>query len=306
MTVGNGVLVFLAILIIYVVYLGIKIVPQSKVFVIERFGKFTRILESGLSLIIPFIDRVAFRVDILERQLPSFQMSVITEDNVEVELVSTVFFRVLDAAKSVYRIRNIDLAIENTAISVIRSAAGKLELDDLQSSREAMNQEIAARLSKAAEVWGVEVTRTEILDVLVDEKTKESQRQQLNAERERRAKIAIAEGDKRSVELKADAERYEAKKQAEAVKVQADADAYAVKIKASADAEQTTVIAEAINNNGQAAINYEIMKRQVEGLAEVASSNQTKTLVVPTDITKALGTLELFLDSIDKGKKNDA
>ena len=305
MTVGNGVLVFLAILIIYVVYLGIKIVPQSKVFVIERFGKFTRILESGLSLIIPFIDRVAFRVDILERQLPSFQMSVITEDNVEVELVSTVFFRVLDAAKSVYRIRNIDLAIENTAISVIRSAAGKLELDDLQSSREAMNQEIAARLSKAAEVWGVEVTRTEILDVLVDEKTKESQRQQLNAERERRATIAKAEGDKRSVELKADAELYEAEKQADAVKVQADADAYAVKVKAAADAEQTRVIAEAINNNGQAAINYEIMKRQVEGLAEVASSNQTKTLVVPTDITKALGTLELFLDSIDKGKKND-
>ena len=306
MTFANGVLVFLAILIIYVVYLGIKIVPQSKVFVIERFGKFTRILESGLSLIIPFIDRVAFRVDILERQLPSFQMSVITEDNVEVELVSTVFFRVLDAAKSVYRIRNIDLAIENTAISVIRSAAGKLELDDLQSSREAMNQEIAARLSKAAEVWGVEVTRTEILDVLVDEKTKESQRQQLNAERERRATIAKAEGDKRSVELKADAELYEAQKQAEAVKVQADADAYAVKVKAAADAEQTSVIAEAINNNGQAAINYEIMKRQVEGLAEVASSNQTKTLVVPTDITKALGTLELLLDSIDKGKKNDA
>ena len=306
MTFGNGVLVFLAILIIYVIYLGIKIVPQSKVFVIERFGKFTRILESGLSIIVPFVDRVAFKVDILERPLPPFNMSVITEDNVEVELVSTVFFRVLDAAKSVYRIRNIDLAIENTAISIIRSAAGKLELDDLQSSREAMNQEIAARLTKAAEVWGVEVTRTEILDVLVDEKTKESQRQQLNAERERRATIAKAEGDKRSVELKADAELYEAQKQAEAVKVQADADAYAVKIKAEADAEQTRLIAEAIKNDGQPAINYEIMKRQVDGLAEVASSNQTKTLVVPTDITKALGTLELFLDSLDKGKTNDA
>ena len=306
MTFGNGVLVFLAILIIYVIYLGIKIVPQSKVFVIERFGKFTRILESGLSIIVPFVDRVAFKVDILERQLPPFKMSVITEDNVEVELVSTVFFRVLDAAKSVYRIRNIDLAIENTAISIIRSAAGKLELDDLQSSREAMNQEIAARLTKAAEVWGVEVTRTEILDVLVDEKTKESQRQQLNAERERRATIAKAEGDKRSVELKADAELYEAQMQAEAVKVQADADAYAVKIKAEADAEQTRLIADAIKNDGQPAINYEIMKRQVDGLAEVASSNQTKTLVVPTDITKALGTLELFLDSLDKGKTNDA
>jgi regulator of protease activity HflC (stomatin/prohibitin superfamily) len=233
-------------------------------------------------------------------------MSVITEDNVEVELVSPVFFRVLDAAKSVYRIRNIDLAIENTAISVIRSAAGKLELDDLQSSREAMNQEIFIFVFEDFLSSLSQASRHPIKDVLVDEKTKESQRQQLNAERERRAKIAIAEGDKRSVELKADAELYEAKKQAEAVKVQADADAYAVKVKASADAEQTTVIAEAINNNGQAAINYEIMKRQVDGLAEVASSNQTKTLVVPTDITKALGTLELFLDSIDKGKTNDA
>ena len=304
--VSNIVLVVFVVLIIYVVFLSIKIVPQSKVFVIERFGKFTRILESGLSLIVPFVDRVAFRVDILERQLPPFKMSVITEDNVEFELVATVFFRVLDAAKSVYRIRNIDLAIENTAISVVRSAAGKLELDDLQSSREAMNQEIAARLSKAAEVWGVEVTRTEILDVLVDEKTKESQRQQLNAERERRAAIARAEGDKRSVELKADAELYEAKKQAEAVKVEADAEAYAVKIKAEADAKQTELIAEAINNNGQSAINYEIMKRQVEGLSDIASSNQTKTLFIPSDITKALGTLELFLDGIvNKEVKND-
>ena len=304
--VSNIVLVVFVVLIIYVVFLSIKIVPQSKVFVIERFGKFTRILESGLSLIVPFVDRVAFKVDILERQLPPFKMSVITEDNVEVELVATVFFRVLDAAKSVYRIRNIDLAIENTAISVVRSAAGKLELDDLQSSREAMNQEIAARLSKAAEVWGVEVTRTEILDVLVDEKTKESQRQQLNAERERRAAIARAEGDKRSVELKADAELYEAKKQAEAVKVEADAEAYAVKIKAEADAKQTELIAEAINNDGQSAINYEIMKRQVEGLSDIASSNQTKTLFIPSDITKALGTLELFLDGIaNKEVKND-
>ena len=303
--VSNIVLVVFVVLIIYVVFLSIKIVPQSKVFVIERFGKFTRILESGLSLIVPFVDRVAFKVDILERQLPPFKMSVITEDNVEVELVATVFFRVLDAAKSVYRIRNIDLAIENTAISVVRSAAGKLELDDLQSSREAMNQEIAARLSKAAEVWGVEVTRTEILDVLVDEKTKESQRQQLNAERERRAAIARAEGDKRSVELKADAELYEAKKQAEAVKVEADAEAYAVKIKAEADAKQTELIAEAINNDGQSAINYEIMKRQVEGLSDIASSNQTKTLFIPSDITKALGTLELFLDGIvNKEVKN--
>jgi len=296
----NSVLVFLVLLILYIVYLGIKIVPQSKVFVIERFGKFTKSLESGLSLIVPFVDRVAFKVDILERQLPAFKISVITEDNVEVGLESTVFFRVLDAAKSVYRIRDVNAAIQNTAISVIRSAAGKLELDDLQSSRESMNQEIAERLTQAAEVWGVEVTRTEILDILVDEQTKDSQRQQLNAERERRAAIAIAEGDKKSVELNAEAELYQAEKQAEAVKVTADAEAYAVKIKAEADAEQTRLVASAINEDGQSAIDFEIMKRQVDGITQLASSNQTKTLIVPSDVTKALGTLEVLMDGIKK------
>ena len=300
MMITNSVLVFLVLLILYIVYLGIKIVPQSKVFVIERFGKFTKSLESGLSLIIPFVDRVAFKVDILERQLPAFKISVITEDNVEVGLESTVFFRVLDAAKSVYRIRDVNAAIQNTAISVIRSAAGKLELDDLQSSRESMNQEIAERLTQAAEVWGVEVTRTEILDVLIDEQTKDSQRQQLNAERERRAAIAIAEGDKKSVELNAEAELYQAEKQAEAVKVTADAEAYAVKIKAEADAEQTRLVSSAINEDGQSAIDFEIMKRQVDGITQLASSNQTKTLIVPSDVTKALGTLEVLMDNIKK------
>ena len=300
MMITNSVLVFLVLLILYIVYLGIKIVPQSKVFVIERFGKFTKSLESGLSLIVPFVDRVAFKVDILERQLPAFKISVITEDNVEVGLESTVFFRVLDAAKSVYRIRDVNAAIQNTAISVIRSAAGKLELDDLQSSRESMNQEIAERLTQAAEVWGVEVTRTEILDVLVDEQTKDSQRQQLNAERERRAAIAIAEGDKKSVELNAEAELYQAEKQAEAVKVTADAEAYAVKIKAEADAEQTRLVSSAINEDGQSAIDFEIMKRQGDGITQLASSNQTKTLIVPSDVTKALGTLEVLMDNIKK------
>ena len=305
MSVGNFVLVILVVLIVYVIYLGIKIVPQSKVFVIERFGKFTRILDSGLSIIVPFVDNVAHRVDILERQLPAFTISVITEDNVEVGLQSTVFFRVVDAAKSVYRIKNIDSAIQNTAISIIRSAAGKLDLDALQSSREAMNQEIASRLTKAAEVWGVEVTRTEILDVLVDEATKTSQRLQLNADRERRAAIATAEGERRSIELKADAELYEAEKQAEAVRVTADAEAYAVKIKAEADAEQTRLVAEAINNDGQPAINFEIMKRQVEGISDLAGSNQSKTVVIPTDITKTLGSIETLLESFSKKDSNN-
>ncbi|HSF92103.1 MAG TPA: paraslipin, partial [Paracoccaceae bacterium] len=146
---------------------GIKIVPQSKVFVVERFGKYTRTLNAGLSVVVPFFDKVAHKVSILERQLPEFEISVITRDNVEVALETTVFYRVIDAGRTVYRIEDVNSAIHTAASSIVRSAAGKLELDDLQSSRESMNAEIARNLQDAADVWGVDITRTEIMDVKV-------------------------------------------------------------------------------------------------------------------------------------------
>ena len=136
-----------------------------------------------------------------------------------------------------------------------------------------MNEEISKNLKQAAEVWGVDITRTEITDIIVDDETKTSQRQQLNAERTRRATIAEAEGEKRSVELKAEAKLFEAQKEAEALKITADAEAYAVKVKAQADADQTKLLADAIAKNGQPAINFEIMKRQVDAIGELASSS---------------------------------
>ena len=279
---------------------GVNIVPQSKEFVVERFGKYTRTLRAGLNLIVPFLDRIAHKISILERQLPAFKISVITKDNVEVELESTVFYRILDAAASVYRIEDIDRALHTASESIIRSAAGRLELDALQSSRESMNEEIANNLQAAAKVWGIDITRTEITDVVVDDQTKQAQRQQLNAERERRAAIARAEGEKRSVELSADAKLYEAQKAAEAIQITADADAYAIKIKAEADAEQTRVVAAAIADNGQPAIDFEILKRQVDALGTVASSSNTKTLIMPTEISGVLGALSVIVENIKR------
>lgn len=283
---------FLIVLIILTIYLAVKIVPQSQVYVIERFGKYTRTLTAGLSVIVSFLDRVGHRISILERQLPEFIISVITRDNVEVRLETTVFYRVVDASRTVYRIQNVDNAIHTAASSIVRSAAGKLELDELQSSRESMNKEIATYLQEAAEIWGIDITRTEITDVIVDDQTKEAQRQQLNAERERRASIARAEGEKRSIELAADARLYEAQKASEAIRIEADAEAYAVRVKADADAEQTKVIAAAIAKNGQPAVNFEIMKRQVDALGTLASGQSTKTIIMPTDVTAVLGSVE--------------
>tara|TARA_B110000305_G_C19347748_1_gene592599 strand:- start:316 stop:1233 length:918 start_codon:yes stop_codon:yes gene_type:complete len=290
-------------LVLLTIYLGVKIVPQSKEYVIERFGKYSRTLGAGLSIIIPYLDSVAHKISILERQLKEFTISVISKDNVEVKLETTVFYRITDSSRSVYRIRDVESAINTTATSIVRSAAGRLELDELQSSRESMNQDISKNLQQAAEVWGVEITRTEITDIIVDEETKSSQRQQLNAERSRRATIAVAEGDKRSVELKAEARLFESQKAAEALKITADAEAYAVKAKAQADADQTKLLADAIAKNGQPAINFEIMKRQVDAIAQLASSDSSKTLILPTDITGILGGIETLMHSIQKKSK---
>tara|TARA_S200000501_G_C20868808_1_gene763325 strand:- start:4063 stop:4986 length:924 start_codon:yes stop_codon:yes gene_type:complete len=291
LTQGNVLLILFIFLSIIIVIKSIQVVSQSNEFVIERFGKYNRTLTAGINLIVPFLDRVTHKLSILERQLDEFDISVITRDNVEVNLETTNFYRVVDAARSVYRIADVDRALQTAAESIVRSAAGKLELDELQSSRSEMNAEILRNLQEAAEVWGIEITRTEITDVKVDKQTKEAQRQQLNAERERRALVAIAEGEKKKVELQAEAQLYEAQKQAEAVMVAADAEAYRLKIEAEATAEQTKLIAEAISNDGKPAVDYDVLKRQVDAIASLASSDNSKILVVPTDVTKTLGSI---------------
>ncbi|WOJ95128.1 SPFH domain-containing protein [Congregibacter variabilis] len=291
MGLGTGLtLAFLALMIITAAK-SVAIVPQSEEYVVERLGKFRVTLNAGINILVPWLDNIAHKVVVLERQLDAFKVSVITADNVEIQLETTTFFRVTDAAKSVYRIRDIPLALKTTAESTIRNEAGKLELDALQSSRDQMNERILENLQEAAALWGLEVTRSEITDVQVDQQTKDAQRQQLNAERERRATVARAEGERARVQLEADAELYAAQKQAEAVKITADADAYATVKTAEAAAQQTKVIATAIADNGKPAIDYDILKRQVEAIGVLAASDNAKTIVLPTDVTKTVGAL---------------
>ena len=296
----NIIVILLIAFALLLIWRGVKVVPQSEVFVVERFGKYQRTLPAGLNLIVPFLDTVSHRISVLERQLPEFTISVITRDNVEVNLRATVFYRISDAAHSVYRIRNVDDALHTEATSIVRSAAGHLELDELQSSRESMNQEIGRNLQAKAGDWGLNITSTAITDVVVDDVTKAAQRQQLNAERERRAAIARAEGEKRAVELAAEARLFEAQKEAEALRLTADAEAYAVRVKAEADAEQTRLVAKAIADNGQPAVDFEILKRQVDALARLAASPNSKTLVVPTDVTGVIGALHVIAENMGR------
>lgn len=275
---GNLPVLLLAGLIILSVYLGIRIVPQSEQHVVERFGRLRSVLGPGINFIVPFLDRVAHQVSILERQLPTAQQDAITSDNVLVQVDTSVFYRILEPEKTVYRIRDVDAAIATTVAGIVRAEIGKMELDQVQSNRNELIAQIKVLVEDAVDDWGIEVTRAEILDVNLDQATRDAMLQQLNAERARRAAVTEAEGQRRSVELQADAELYAAKQNAEARRVAADAEAYATK-----------VVAEAIAENGLEAAQYQVALKQVEGLTQIGSGSGNQTILLPADAVEAFG-----------------
>ncbi|WP_420396697.1 SPFH domain-containing protein [Nioella sp.] len=275
---GNLVILLLAGFILLCIYLGIRIVPQSQKFVVERFGRLRSVLGPGINFIVPFLDRVAHKISILERQLPNASQDAITKDNVLVQIDTSVFYRILEPEKTVYRIRDVDGAISTTVAGIVRAEIGKMDLDEVQSNRSALISAIKTSVEDAVDAWGIEVTRAEILDVNLDQATRDAMLQQLNAERARRAQVTEAEGAKRAVELNADAELYAAQQIAEARRIQADAEAYA-----------TRVVAEAIADNGLEAAQYQIALKQVESIAQVAQGQGTQTIIVPADAADAFG-----------------
>lgn len=267
-----------AVLVGTVLLTGIKIVPQSQKHVVERFGRFQALLTPGIQFIWPFIDQVAHKIDILERRLPEHSADVITKDNVVVKVMTSTFYRVRDPERTVYRIADINGALQTAITGVVRSQVGLSEFDEVQSNRTALNKNLIDAMKEIADDWGVEITRCEIIDVEVDDATREAMQKQINAERERRAAVTRAEGEKRAAELAADAEFYTAQKLADARRITADAEAYA-----------TETIAKAIANNGEHAIKFEVVKRQVDAMAKVASSDNAKIIVVPSDLADAFG-----------------
>lgn len=267
---GNVVLLALAAILILALFLAVRVVPQSEKYVVERFGRLRAVLGPGLNFIMPFLDRVAHRISILERQLPSSRQDAITSDNVLVQVETSVFYRIVEPEKTVYRIRDVDGAIATTVAGIVRSEIGMMELDAVQSNRGQLIARIRDSLADMVDDWGIEVTRVEILDVNLDEATRAAMLQQLNAERARRALVTEAEGRKRAVELAADADLYAAEQAAKARRIGADAEAYA-----------TGVVAQAIAANGLEAAQYQVALKQVEALAAVGAGEGRQTVLLP-------------------------
>ncbi|MCB1336113.1 MAG: SPFH/Band 7/PHB domain protein [Maritimibacter sp.] len=273
---SNIILLLVALFLILSIFLGVRIVPQSEKHVVERFGRLQAVLGPGINFIIPFLDRVRHKISILERQLPNATQDAITRDNVLVQIDTSVFYRILEPEKTVYRIRDVDAAIATTVAGIVRAEIGKMDLDEVQSNRAALISQIKASVEDAVDDWGIEVTRAEILDVNLDQATRDAMLQQLNAERERRAQVTRAEGSKRAIELNADAELYAAEQAAKARRISAEAEAYA-----------TGVVAEAIAKNGLEAAQYQVALKQVEAIAKVAEGAGKQTVLLPSNALDA-------------------
>jgi regulator of protease activity HflC (stomatin/prohibitin superfamily) len=193
-----------------------------------------------------------------------------------VKVETSVFYRITEPEKTVYRIRDVDAAIATTVAGIVRSEIGKMELDEVQSNRDDLIKKIRESVTVMVDDWGINVTRAEILDVNLDEATRAAMLQQLNAERARRAQVTEAEGLKRAVELSADAQLYEAEQVAKARRIQADAEAYA-----------TQVVAQAIADNGLEAAQYQVALKQVEALSAVAKGQGASTIIMPSNAVDA-------------------
>ncbi|MBO9408591.1 SPFH/Band 7/PHB domain protein [Shimia sp. R9_1] len=274
----NIVLILGAIFLIIVVLKGVRIVPQSEKHVVERFGRLHSVLGPGINFVVPFLDVVRHQISILERQLPNATQDAITKDNVLVQIDTSVFYRILEPEKTVYRIRDVDGAIATTVAGIVRAEIGKMDLDEVQSNRAHLISSIQKMVETAVDDWGIEVTRAEILDVNLDQATRDAMLQQLNAERARRAQVTEAEGQKRAVELQADAELYAAEQSAKARRIEAEAEAYA-----------TGVVAEAIKNNGIEAAQYQVALKQVESLNALGNGEGKQTIVLPAAAIEAFG-----------------
>ena len=280
-------LFFLA-LIVTTIKFSVKIVPQSENWLVENLGRYNRTLQAGLHIIIPFIENVRHKVVIQETQLPPDPINAITHDNVSISVQLAILYRIVDASRTVYRIENLRLAIKTIVNGTVRSVIGKTDLDGVQSNRRHIATEIENELKLVSDEWGIVLTRVEITEVEVDEKTREAMQIQLNAERMRRGVVTQAEGEKQAIQLRADATLYESQKQAEAKKILADAEAYAV-----------ASVSKAIRDGGNSAVEFEIKKIQAGAIQELSKGTNSKLIILPTDVLSSLsGTIAKISDKL--------
>ena len=286
-------------------------VRQGYVYTIERFGRYTLTAHPGLNFIMPLVDRVGRRVNMMEQVLDIPGQEIITKDNAMVAVDGVVFFQVLDAPKAAYKVSDLYVAIMQLTTTNLRTVMGSMDLDELLSRRDEINGRLLSVVDHATGPWGVKITRVEIKDIRPPADISNAMARQMKAEREKRASILEAEGSRASEILRAEGEKQGQILQAEGRREAAFRDAEAREREAEAEAKATQMVSAAIASSGSQAINYFIAQKYVEAISLFATSPNAKTILFPVEATQLIGTLggigELARDALSSnGSKKDS
>nr|WP_321980644.1 SPFH domain-containing protein [uncultured Cohaesibacter sp.] len=283
--------IVLVVLFILILLAGVKTVPQGYNFTIERFGAYKRTLKPGLSLIVPFIDRIGARMNMMEQVLDVPSQEVITRDNASITSDGVAFYQVMNAPDAAYEVNNLEQALLNLTMTNIRTVMGSMDLDELLSNRDEINSRLLHVVDEAAAPWGVKISRIEIKDINPPTDLVEAMGRQMKAEREKRASILEAEGDRQSAILRAEGEKQGKILQAEGERQAQFLAAEARERVAEADAKATEVVSKAIAEGDIQAINYFVASKYVDTLGEVVKAPNQKVVMLPLEATSILGAL---------------
>jgi len=279
------------VLAIVTVIAGVKVVPQGYEWTVERFGRYRATLRPGLNLIVPYIDRIGHKLNMMETVFDIQSQEVITRDNAMVRADGVVFYQVLDAAKAAYEVNDLGRAINNLTMTNIRTVMGSMDLDELLSQRDKINAQLLIVVDAATTPWGVKVTRIEIKDIQPPQDLIDSMARQMKAEREKRAVILDAEGLRQSEILRAEGEKIAVMLDAEGRKEAAFRDAEARERAAEAEAKATQVVSDAISKGDVNAINYFVAQKYVDALQNIASAPNQKLILMPLEASGIIGSI---------------
>ena len=291
MTTTGAPAIALLVFAIIVIWMAVKTIPQGEEWTVERFGRYTRTLKPGLRFLVPLVDKVGAKINMMETVLDIHSQEVITKDNVMVVADAIAFYQVIDAAQAAYEVRDLERALRNLSMTNIRAVIGAMDLDESLSNRDAINHKLLAVIDDASHSWGVKVTRVEIKDLAPPPDINEAMARQMKAERTKRADILQAEGHKQSAILKAEGEREAQVLEAEGRKEAAFRDAEARERSAEAEARATEMVSRAIAEGDIQAINYFIANKYTEALRDVAASPNSKTVMIPLEAAGLLGSI---------------
>lgn len=273
------------------IFSGVKTVPQGYNYTVERFGKFTRTLDAGLHIILPYVDKIGHRQSMMERVLDIARQEVITKDNAMVAVDGVLYFQVIDAKDASYEVQRLEYAIQNLGTTNLRTVMGSMDMDELLSKRDEINARLLGVIDAATNPWGVKVTRVEIKDITPPKDLVEAMSAQLKAEREKRATILDAEGVKKAAIETAEGEKQAAILEAEGRLAAAQKDAEARERLAQAEAKATTDVSKAIAEGDINAINYFVATKYIESLKEIGASPNSKTVFLPLEATGVIGAI---------------